>query len=515
MMGLSQNNNSNEELQLCVFDTRRGQQEGQEIDKILFFYPPNFSLTSQLSVIGLSEGIITFTGIFSPEAPCEVIEADKHSYIFYQPEADIWMVLVIEKVKESDELCRHEALRAILKEAHSLFTMFYGPIRPLLEKQPDATSVRDFLHVFLSDYLSDFIVGKKIKLPSFRESLVERGTVQMLSMKRETALEVQSLVRLLESPLTGNLVRNSLILFHDLLVATTLYPEDTVNLYTYAARRLTPNAIAVGTNSRTYARSMTLAAPEPVSSGLVSLFPYEADLTGYITSSGHQNQKVYVPRPFQRDRWWKENDGFIVTDLWGSDVNVGHVKTPTIWLQQREERMQMCVYQKNSLTLIMLVPLETSNNMMHDMSILKQQILENALLKIIKLEERLTKEWGGVNANHVAGYRYLYCDHDRKLSKASPPGKVATLSKNSLVALSKLRAEVDLIKKRSNIEKETPGRDLEVCTRIKNNTWIICRINGEHELYMVLEKASETLLYASDAVDKFSKGYCNGVFCSD
>lgn len=31
---------------------------------------------------------------FSPEAACEVIEAEKHSHVFFEAEQDIWMVLV-------------------------------------------------------------------------------------------------------------------------------------------------------------------------------------------------------------------------------------------------------------------------------------------------------------------------------------------------------------------------------------------------------------------------------------
>lgn len=48
-------------LRLCVFDLRRGQTEGQELDKILFFHPTELDFSTQLSVIGLSEGLITFT----------------------------------------------------------------------------------------------------------------------------------------------------------------------------------------------------------------------------------------------------------------------------------------------------------------------------------------------------------------------------------------------------------------------------------------------------------------------
>lgn len=57
----SMSSGDDESLRLCVFDLRRGQTEGQELDKILFFHPPDLHLSAQLSVTGLSEGLITFT----------------------------------------------------------------------------------------------------------------------------------------------------------------------------------------------------------------------------------------------------------------------------------------------------------------------------------------------------------------------------------------------------------------------------------------------------------------------
>lgn len=160
---------------------QRGQQEGHELDKILFFSPTDCPLPSQLSVIGLSEGLITFTRylltvhgsiyhhqslyhipcfcnapsvfivtsfcrlfhpstsmssgtlywqwsllmhsvcvnfrslsavewvwtkwlvwvigrIFSPEAPCQLMQAEQHCHIFLNCEPDIWMVMVIKPI---------------------------------------------------------------------------------------------------------------------------------------------------------------------------------------------------------------------------------------------------------------------------------------------------------------------------------------------------------------------------------------------------------------------------------
>ncbi|KAF6160489.1 hypothetical protein GIB67_019258, partial [Kingdonia uniflora] len=125
-------------------------------------------------------------------------------------------------------------------------------------------------------------------------------------------------------------------------------------------------------------------------------------------------------------------------------------------------------------------------------------------LKILLIEEKLTKGWGGENAYHVAGYRYLLFDSNKNMSRASPPGKVSTLAKESLLALKKLREEVDLEKSRTKKDNPSHEKDLEVCFKANNNSWVIARVTRGKEFYMVLEKASETLLYASDAVEKFS-----------
>lgn len=60
-MGLSSGTIVNEGVQFCVFDLKRGQHEGEEVDKILYFFPFDSPYSVQLSVIGLSEGLITFT----------------------------------------------------------------------------------------------------------------------------------------------------------------------------------------------------------------------------------------------------------------------------------------------------------------------------------------------------------------------------------------------------------------------------------------------------------------------
>ena len=60
----------------------------------------------------------------------------------------------MEKNKEVQATWRMDALQKLLKEIHSLFLMFHGPIRLLLEKEPTGEVSRSHLYSFIMDYLS-------------------------------------------------------------------------------------------------------------------------------------------------------------------------------------------------------------------------------------------------------------------------------------------------------------------------------------------------------------------------
>ncbi|CAI0432059.1 unnamed protein product [Linum tenue] len=515
-------------MQLCIFDLRRGQQEGQELDKILFFFPADLPFATQLSVIGLSEGLITFTRIFSPDAACEVIEAERHSHVFYEAESDIWMVMVVDKSKESKAACQVDALRKVLKEVHSLFVLFHGTMRSMLEKETSGGLIRSHLYPFITDYLSgcgdlnltcnfwaDFLTGRKLQLPSFHDCLMERGTVQMLTVGREAAIEVQSLVKVLECS-AGTTSCYSLVLFQDLLVSTTLSPDDTISLFTYAVLRLTPHALSSGATSWSYLQRTNAGSQVPALSTITNSGSVSDNIYRSRDASLDQENNCQVKRPLHHNRWFRGNDGFLASDIWGTDNGSQTSVTPIVYLQLTEERMYLCAYQHKSLTIILLVPVSSILNGEQGLSLVKQQVLENASLKMLMVEEKLSKGWGGENAYHVSGYRYLLVD-DERVSRASPPAKVMTLAKESLLALSKLREEVNLEKKRAKCSNSEVNcdKELEICVRAKNGAWVIARTSRGKELYMVLEKASETLLYAADSVEKFSNRYCSGVFSLD
>ena len=82
------------------------------------------------------------------------------------------------------------------------------------------------------------------------------------------------------------------------------------------------------------------------------------------------------PRPMKPDGWWKEVDNFLATDSWECDSREAKALGPTIWLQHTNEQMRLCNFQYRTVTLIMLVPVNSSVNGLDGLSLLRGQLLE-------------------------------------------------------------------------------------------------------------------------------------------
>ena len=75
------------------------------------------------------------------------------------------------------------------------------------------------------------------------------------------------------------------------------------------------------------------------------------------------------------------------------------------------------------------------------------------------------------------------------------------------MSINKVRAEIDAAKARSDRKTSPQPYDIETCVRTRSNAWVVVRVRGSNELYLVLERASETLLLTAEATEKFSRRY--------
>lgn len=100
---------------------------------------------------------------------------------------------------------------------------------------------------------------------------------------------------------------------------------------------------------------------------------------------------------------------------------------------------------------------------------------------------------------HIPGFRYLFFDKATKTARASPEGKVATLSADALSAVANLRADTQ---EEDGLEP-SPGADAcsyGACVRLAHESWVILRQNPRKCLFTVIERNSYTLV---DVMEKF------------
>ena len=140
--------------------------------------------------------------------------------------------------------------------------------------------------------------------------------------------------------------------------------------------RLTPNALSSNSSSWSHLRRAKSASNIAAVSSAPTSGPNESHYASRDTSPGGEHQRHHIPRPLQRDKWSKEKDGFVTTDILGAEAGNLISLPPTVWLQQAEERMCLCVYQHKNLTIILLIPFSSLANG-QGMALVKKQLLEN------------------------------------------------------------------------------------------------------------------------------------------
>jgi hypothetical protein len=162
-----------------------------------------------------------------------------------------------------------------------------------------------------------------------------------------------------------------------------------------------------------------------------------------------------------------------------------------------DTRCQLCVLQRDSLTLLLLLRPGAVPD-----AATRAQLAAVAELRLPRLMKLLTSTAGSLNRWHVPGYRYLHMDRATLATRASPESKVATLAPESLAALAQLRAYLD--------ERAGAGggaaagtQEHEICVRTLHDAWVVVRRGRGRELFVILERAGDTLLEASEATDRF------------
>jgi len=88
----------------------------------------------------------------------------------------------VEKSNDSEPIWRDDALRKVLKEIHSLFVMFHGSVRAMLEKEPGGGLTRRHLYSFVMDYLRGKSSNSCLPMKLINHYIFIRVMIQNISL---------------------------------------------------------------------------------------------------------------------------------------------------------------------------------------------------------------------------------------------------------------------------------------------------------------------------------------------
>ncbi|CAI2193224.1 9100_t:CDS:2, partial [Funneliformis geosporum] len=129
----------------CVYNPSFGPTEDSQKDQLLYYTSKNtVPMDVKMRQVGLAQGLINFTRVFSPSKPCENVHTQKNRLAIYEPEPDYWIHISIElgyvkkviKDKEGkpktiieylDANLHDSGVRRMLELGYEMYRIFNGP----------------------------------------------------------------------------------------------------------------------------------------------------------------------------------------------------------------------------------------------------------------------------------------------------------------------------------------------------------------------------------------------------
>lgn len=213
-----------------VPETPKPSEEELQDAKIIYYSPSCAPIEEKRSQVGMIEGLISFTAMFSGEegGPLRHIRTKQLAFSVMEVEPRIWMVLVMRHAMaadgQSDEDSLYEkTLQAVLRNCYNVFRLLHGEIEAFIKAQS--------MHK-LFDLLEDFV-------PAFLETVVasDLGIFQELEgfhyspVERNTCVSIHCFLDKLQEQFAC--VRHATLLYNAHLVYTNLPLDDMRVLYSY------------------------------------------------------------------------------------------------------------------------------------------------------------------------------------------------------------------------------------------------------------------------------------------
>jgi hypothetical protein len=436
-----------------IFDRRLGTKEGTEEEKILFFYPPNLEVGEKTNHVGLCEGIIQFTSTFD-EKLCNSVHREKQTVCFYNPEPNIWFILMIRNPyitrtsrdgKTTIQYLEDEVddilLQSIVSHCYKTFKMFNGPCQYVLD-QGGPKLIRSRLANFMPYYLNS------INFENMDIFITLEG-IQFLPVDKNVYLQVQSFINLTEDNLINPPLSRDIqyigLLYKDNLVWSGLDQDDMRIMYSYLVS--------------------PLAFTEPMAKGEFS-FP--------VKIRGRQR---FVTGPEK------------MTDD-------SPISAPRVYIGPDSKEYYLIVYELADIVSLLLVDALA----LKDRSLFQQ--LDTFIVPHINFLSPILAEHYSRKSGTDEQYRYIYFNYMNFAMKTVLKQKGAELPKETLKLLAEIHADFES-------QRTTPS---EVLIRTATDRWIVGRKSDQREFFVFFDQRNANLLEINEEVKKLSTTYFINIF---
>lgn len=448
-----------------IFNSSYDSKEGEEYNKVLYYYPSTDDINTQVNNVGLVEAIIKFTGNFKPSGPLNSLHTQKKRQLYYEPEPNYWMVITINlpyinKAKNESTVVEyieedvHDTVyRAILKQAYCMYRLFSGTYSST-EQQHSITTLRSKLEHFYSAYL------KTLNLTNCDILNVFSG-IHFLPLDKQNFLNVQCFINALEC--NYPIIEYVSFLFNDSLIWSGIEPDDTQIIYQYLIGTLLP------ANIETELQGGSI--PRNPSSPFASLH-YGRFITGPLNLKT-TNTIGKVPK-----------------------IYLNNEANPAVYyfIVYRALNASICLFVNGDVDLTVDLFKELDEFMGSRLSSIASDIAEYCTRNIIP------------PSNSDTSPRFIYFN---KLNLAYKSTVHLDNRQSGNVACNK---ELVQIMADMNSRKDLLSYAGETIVKTMNDYWVVGKVSNLREFYVALQHKNASLIDISDEVKKICDTELKGIF---
>ncbi|XP_022697114.1 vacuolar fusion protein CCZ1 homolog isoform X2 [Varroa jacobsoni] len=449
-----------------VFNPTFGRCEDEEYKKLLFFYPPETNMDNQLRDMGIAQGLVNFTKIFSPDQPCEVLHTQKTRQIFLEAEPDYWLVFTLtlpsqQRTRDSQTVVEYltedvqdSVYQAVLRKLYTLFRCFQGTLTEIVTEK-GVNGLRELLDTYFN------VMLPRLKFQHCDILDIFQG-VHFLPLDKAAFLQVNSFVGSLEK--TFPEIKFTAFLCNDQLVWSGLAQKDMQQLYHYLLGNILQGAF----------EAELLAPTLSISKG----------------SSAVHSQARYLHGKTEDLKFLEELPRMLVGD----------------------KRYTLLIYRALSATVCLLLE-------PNDLTIELAQRMEKYLApELTLLANDISKQYLKLTASVTRSNQEIICKYIyfNRMNIAQKSSVHADRKLGFSVPLSLIRLitdlHVDLLMLGSDDEGPFDG---EIIAKTSDDWWLVAKTWDYREFFVVLNQKNASLIQISDEVRRLSNSQLQNIFFID